>query len=187
MLPVGELKRGTALILDNEPYVVTAFEFVKPGKGQAMYRTKLRNLVTGAVIEKTFRSGDSFEPAHLDQREAQYLYREGDSYTFMDNQTYEQFAISEDILGDAKNYLIDNLPVEIVFFRDKPIGVQVPNFINLRVVKCEPWTKGDTSGSDSKPATLETGFVLRVPPFINEGDLIQIDTRTGEYLSRVKE
>lgn len=187
MLPVGELRKGTTLTIDNEPYVVTAFEFVKPGKGQAMYRTKLRNMVTGAIIERTFRSGEYFEPAHLDQRSVQYLYREGDHYTFMDNQTYEQFTLPEEALGDAKNYLIDNLPVEILFFHDKPIGVNVPNFVNLRVVSTAAWAKGDTSGSDSKPATLETGFVLRVPPFINEGDLIQIDTRTGEYLSRVKE
>jgi elongation factor P len=187
MLPIGELKRGTTLILDNDPYVVTVYDFVKPGKGQAMYRTKLRNMISGSIVERTFRSGDSFEPASLDQRNVQYLYREGDNYVFMDNKTYDQFTLPEDALGDAKNYLIDNLEVEILFFRDKPIGVNVPNFINLRVVKCEPWSKGDTSGSDSKPATMETGVVLRVPPFINEGDMIQIDTRTGEYLSRVKE
>jgi elongation factor P len=187
MLPVGELRKGTAVIIDNEPYVVTTFEFVKPGKGQAMYRTKLRNLMTGATVERTFRSGDSFEPARLDQRSAQYLFHEGEHYTFMENETYDQFIIDEEFLGDAKNYLIDNLPVEIHFFRDKPIGVNIPNFLNLRVVKCQPWTKGDTSSSDSKPATMETGAVLKVPPFINEGDLIQIDTRTGQYLSRVKE
>jgi elongation factor P len=187
MLPVGELKRGTALILDNEPWVVSVFDFVKPGKGQAMYRTKLRNLITGAIVERTFRSGDSFEPARLDQHNAQYLYRDGDSYTFMDNDSYEQFTIAEESLGDGKNFLIDNLPVEIMFFQGKPIGVNIPNFINLRVVKTEAWAKGDTSGSDSKPATLETGYAVRVPPFINEGDMIQIDTRTSEYMSRVKE
>jgi elongation factor P len=187
MLPVGELKKGTTLILDNEPYVVTGYDFVKPGKGQAMYRTKMRNLATGAIVERTFRSGDTFEPTRLDQHNAQYLYHDGDNYTFMDNDSYEQFTIGEDALGDATNYLIDNLPVEILFFRDKPIGVNIPNFLTLRVVKCDAWAKGDTSSSDSKPATLETGAAVRVPSFINEGDLIQIDTRTGEYLSRVKE
>lgn len=187
MLPVGELKKGTTLILDNELYVVTSFEFVKPGKGQAMYRTKMRNLASGAIVERTFRSGDSFEPTRLDQHNAVYLYHDGDSYTFMDNDSYEQFTLGEEALGDATNYLIDNLPVEILFFRDKPIGVNIPNFLNLRVVRCDVWAKGDTSSSDFKPATLETGAAVRVPPFINEGDLIQVDTRSGEYLSRVKE
>ena len=185
MLPVGELKKGTTLIIDNDLYVVTSFEFAKPGKGQAMYRTKMRNMATGAVVERTFRSGDMFEPARLDQRSMQYLYREGNNYTFMDNTTYEQISLSEDALGDAKNYLIDNLSVDVLFFRDRPIGVNAPNFISLRVVDTAPWAKGDTSGSDSKPATLESGYVLRVPPFINEGDVIQIDTRTGSYLSRI--
>jgi len=116
----------------------------------------------------------------------QFLYREDDHFVFMDNQNYEQYRMNEETVGDARNYLIDNLPVDLLLFRDKAIAVDVPNFVNLRVVQTDPWAKGDTSGSDSKPATVETGYVLRVPPFIEEGELIVIDTRTGEYSTRVK-
>jgi elongation factor P len=116
----------------------------------------------------------------------QFLYREDDHFVFMDNQSFEQYRMSEDAVGDSKNYMIDNLPVDVLLFRDKAIGVDLPNFVNLRVVQTDPWVKGDTSGSDSKPATVETGYVLRVPPFIEEGELIVIDTRTGEYSTRVK-
>ena len=187
MYTVSDLRKGLTITIDGDPYVVTWFEFVKPGKGQALYRTRLRNTLTGAVIDKTFRSGETLEPASLDQRSMQFLYRQDDNYHFMDNQTYEQLTIAEDALGDAKNYLIENMTVEVLFFRDRPIGVNVPTFVNLRVVKSQPWAKGDTSGADSKPVTLETGYVLRVPTFVVEGDLLQIDTRTGEYITRVKE
>jgi len=187
MYTVSDLRKGLTIIIDNEPYIVTSFEFVKPGKGQALYRTRLRNMVNGTMIDRTYRSGDTLEPASLDQRSMQFLYKEDDNYYFMDNQTFEQTSISEEALGDAKNYLIDNLTVDVLLFRDKPIGVNVPNFVNLRVTKTQPWAKGDTSGADSKPVTVETGYMLRVPPFVEEGDLITIDTRTGEYITRVKE
>lgn len=187
MHTVSDLRKGLTITIDGDPYVVTSFEFVKPGKGQALYRTRLRNMLTGTVIDKTFRSGETLESASLDQRSMQFLYKEGESYHFMDNQSFEQLTIAEDALGDAKNYLIENMTVEVLFFRDRPIGVNVPTFVNLRVVASTPWAKGDTSGADSKPVTLETGYVLRVPPFVVEGDLLQIDTRTGEYITRVKE
>jgi elongation factor P len=187
MYSVSNLRKGLAITIDNDPYIVTAFEFTKPGKGQALYRTRLRNMLTGGVIDRTFRSGESLEPAHLDQRNMQYLYRDGQNYYFMDTDTYEQLGILEDALGDATNYLIDSLPVEVLFFKEKPIGVEVPTFVNLRVTKALLWAKGDTSGADSKPITVETGYELRVPPFVNEGDLIQIDTRTGQYVTRVQE
>lgn len=187
MYTVSDLRKGLTITINDEPYVVVAFEFTKPGKGQALYRTRLRNMLTGALIDRTYRSGDSLEPAHLDQRSMQYLYHEGSTYYFMDNQTYEQVGIPEDALGDSKDFLVDNLPVEVLFFRDRAIGVNPPNFVNLRVVECAPWAKGDTSSSDLKLVTLETGYQMRVPPFINEGDLIQIDTRTGTYVTRVKE
>jgi elongation factor P len=186
MYTAADLKKGLKVVIDNEPYVVTAFDFTKPGKGQALYRTKLRNLLTGLTIDRTFREGDTFEPASLEERLMQYLYREGDHFYFMDNQNYEQVVISEEILGDAKNFLKENLNVEVLLFRETPIGVELPNFVNLRVVKTEPWVKGDTSKADYKPATVETGYALRVPPFVVEGELITIDTRTGEYSTRVK-
>ena len=187
MYTVSNLRKGLTITIDNEPYIVTAFEFSKPGKGQALYRTRLRNMLSGAVIDRTFRSGESLEPAHLDQRNMQYLYKDGQNYYFMDTDTYEQLGIQEDALGDAQNYLIDNLAVEVLFFRERPIGVEVPTFVNLRVTKAMLWAKGDTSGADSKPITVETGYELRAPPFVEEGDLIQIDTRTGQYVTRVQE
>ena len=187
MYTASDLRKGLKVIIDGEPYIVTAFEFSKPGKGQALYRTKLRNMITELTLDSTFREGDSFEPASLEERVMQYLYKEGDHYHFMDNQTFEQIIISEEALGDAKNYLTENVNAEILLFRDKPIGVELSNFVNLRVIKTEMWVKGDTSKADYKSATVETGYMLRVPPFVQEGELITIDTRTGEYSTRVKE
>ena len=186
MYTASDLRKGLKIIIDNEPYLVTFFEFSKPGKGQALYRTKMRNMITGLTIDRTFREGDTFEPASLEERPMQYLYKEGDQYHFMDNQTYEQIIINEEALGETKNYLIDNLNVKILLFKERPIGVELPNFVNLRVIKTEAWVKGDTSKADYKPATVETGYVLRVPPFIEEGGLITIDTRSGEYSTRIK-
>ena len=187
MYTVSDLRKGLTVTINNEPYTVVGFEFTKPGKGQGIYRTRMRNMLTGALTDRTYRSGESLEPAHLDQRSMQYLYHEGGNYYFMDNQTYEQIGIQEDALGDGASFLIDNLPVEVLFFQDKPIGVNVPNFVNLRVIESAPWAKGDTSSSDLKTVKLETGYQMKVPPFVNEGDLIQIDTRTSAYVTRVKE
>jgi elongation factor P len=146
----------------------------------------MRNMINGTILDRTYRSGESFEPAHLEERRMQYLYKEDNLYTFMDNQTFEQVQMNEETVGDARNFLIDNLEVDILLYGEKAIGVTLPNFVNLRVVQTDPWVKGDTSGSDSKPATMETGYVLRVPPFIEEGEMIVIDTRSGEYSTRVK-
>lgn len=186
MYSVADLKKGLKITLDNAPYLVIAFDFVKPGKGQALYRTKMRNMINGTILDRTYRSGESFEPASLDERQMEYLYKEGSHYTFMDQQNYEQVVMEEDAMGDAKNYLLENCKVDVLIYGEKAIGVTLPNFVNLRVSQTDPWAKGDTSGSDSKPATLETGCTLRVPPFIEEGELITIDTRTGEYSTRVK-
>lgn len=186
MYTSADLKKGLKILIDGEPYIVTYFDFTKPGKGQALYRTKLRNMITGITLDRTFRPGDTFEPASLEERPMQYLYKEENLYHFMDNETYEQITMTEDTLGDAKNYLTENLNVKILMFGEKAIGIELPNFVNLRIVKTDQWVKGDTSGSDSKPATVETGYVLRVPPFVEEGELITIDTRTGEYSTRVK-
>jgi len=186
MYTVADLKKGLKITLDGDPYLVIAFDFTKPGKGQALYRTKMRNMINGTILDRTYRSGETFEPASLEERQMEYLYKEGTHYTFMDQQTYEQVVMEEAAMGDAKNFLLENLKVDVMLFGEKAIGVALPNFVNLRVIQTESWAKGDTSGNDSKPATVETGYILRVPPFIDEGELITIDTRTGEYSTRVK-
>jgi elongation factor P len=187
MYTASDLRKGLKVIIDGEPYIVTAFEFSKPGKGQALYRTKLRNMITGLSIDRTYREGETFEPASLEERVMQFLYKEGDHYHFMDNESYEQIIISEESLGEGKSFLIDNLNVKVLLFGERAIGVELSNFVNLRVIQTDPWVRGDTSKADFKPATLESGYVVRVPPFIEEGELITIDTRTGEFSKRVKE
>ncbi len=187
MYTASDLRKGLKIQIDGEPYVVVDFQFSKPGKGQALYRTKLKNMVTGNQFDRTFRSNDKFEKAPLEERSMQYLYSQGEEFHFMDTKNYEQIVISREQMGDDVNFLIDNMEVQILLFNNNPIGVTLPNFVNLTVTQADPWAKGDTSGSDSKPVTVETGYVLQVPPFIEEGDRIQIDTRTGVYMTRVKE
>jgi elongation factor P len=187
MYNASDLRKGLKIELDGEPYVVTVFEFSKPGKGQALYRCKLKNMITGVIIDPTYRSGDTFKPADLSERRMQYLYNQDDEFWFMDVENYEQSVLKEDQVGDARYYLIDNLEVDILFFGDRPIGITLPNFVDLTVTKADPWAKGDSVTGDTKPITLETGYELRVPPFIEEGGKITIDTRTGEYVTRVKE
>ncbi len=187
MYNASDLRKGLKIQIDREPYVVTEFQFVKPGKGQALYRCKLKNMITGVIIDPTYRSGDTFESADLNERKMQYLYNQEDEYWFMDVENYEQSVLSQDQVGDAENYLIDNLEVYILFFGERPIGITLPNFVDLAVTKADPWVKGDSVAGDTKPVTLETGYVLRVPPFVEEGGKITVDTRTGEYVTRVKE
>jgi elongation factor P len=187
MYTASDLRKGLKIQIDGEPYIVVDFQFSKPGKGQALYRTKLRNMITGNQFDRTFRSNDKFEKAPLEERTMQYLYSQGGEFHFMDTKNYEQIVIMREQMGDDVNFLIDNMEVQILLFNGNPIGVTLPNFVNLTVTKADPWAKGDTSGSDSKPVTVETGYVLQVPPFIEEGDKIQIDTRTGYYMTRVKE
>ncbi len=187
MYTASDLRKGLKLMVDGDPYIITDFEFSKPGKGQALYRCRMRNLLTGNSTDRTFRSNDRFEPAPLDERDMQYLYSQGDEFHFMDNSTYEQISMGRDILGDAVNFLIDNMEVKVLFYDGRPIDITLPIFVNLTVTKADPWVKGDTSGTDTKPVTVETGYVLQVPPFIEEGDKIQVDTRSGEYITRVKE
>jgi elongation factor P len=182
----SDLRKGLKIQIDDEPYLVIDFQFSKPGKGQSLYRCKLRNMITGAIIDRTYRSGDTFEPANLEQRKMQYLYNQDGVFYFMDVETYEQSSLNEDQVGEAKNFLIDNLQVEILLFDKRPIGITLPNFVDLTVTRADPWVKGDSVSGDSKPVTVETGYVLRVPPFIEEGTKITVDTRTGEYVTRVK-
>jgi len=186
MYTASDLRKGLRLKIDNEPYVIIEFNFVKPGKGQALYRTKLKNMLTGAQFDRTFRSVDTFEPADLREKKMQFLYKEEDKYCFMDNETYEQIYLTEDQVGDAKNFMTENIEVEILLFEDKPIGLSLPNFVDLVVTEAEPWAKGDTVSGTTKPVKVETGYTIQVPTFITEGEKIRIDTRTGEYLTRVK-
>ncbi len=188
MYNASDLRKGLKIEIDNEPYVVTVFEFSKPGKGQSLYKCKLKNMITGVIIDPTYRSGDTFKPAALEERKMQFLYNQDDEYCFMDVETYDQTFLNGDQVGEAKNFMIDNLEVEILFFDEvKAIGITLPNFVDLTVSKADPWVKGDSVAGDTKPITLETGYVLRVPPFIEEDSKITIDTRTGEYVTRVKE
>jgi len=186
MYNASDLRKGLKILIDKEPYVVVDFQFTKPGKGQALYRCKLRNMINGIMIDRTYRSVDSFEPANLEQRKMQYLYNQEGHFYFMDLQSYDQSALSAEQVGDAKNYLIDNLEVDMLLFDGRPIGLTLPNFVDLLVTRADPWAKGDSVAGDSKPVTLETGFTLRVPPFIEEGIKITVDTRTGDYVTRVK-
>jgi elongation factor P len=186
MYESGDLKKGLKIEIDGEPYVVSQFQFVKPGKGQALYKCRLKNMVTGAQFDKTFRSGDKFNEANLEQHEMEYLYADGDKYCFMNTSSYTQEFLTSDQVGEAMGLLKENTICQILFFEGRPIGLSLPNFIDLKVIKADPWVKGDTASGSTKPATLETGIVLQVPPFVEEGETVRIDTRTGEYTERVK-
>ena len=187
MLESGDLKKGVKIEIDGEPYILVQFEFVKPGKGQALYKCKLKNMVTGVQFDRTFRSGEKFKQPDLEEQEMEYLYAEGDQFCFMNMTTYEQQFLTEEQIGEAKDFLKENTVCNILLFEGRPIGISLPIFINLKVEETEPWIKGDTASGDSKPATLETGYVLQVPPFIEKGEVLKIDTRTGAYVERVKD
>lgn len=186
MYDSSDLKKGLKIEIDGDPYEVVEFQFVKPGKGQALYKCRLKNMISGSQFEKTYRSGDKFNHADLEEQQMEYLYTDGEEYHFMNTSTYEQEAVSAAQLGDNVKFLKENIVCNVLLFRGKPIGVSLPNFIELRVVKSDPWVKGDTASGSSKPAELETGLVVQVPPFIEEGEKLKIDTRTGQYVERVK-
>ncbi|MFH0811439.1 MAG: elongation factor P [Pseudomonadota bacterium] len=185
MYSTSDFRRGLKIELDGIPYAIIEFQHVKPGKGGAFVRTKLKNLVAGRVIDKTFRAGEKVGKPDLVEKSMQYLYAEGSQYYFMDNETYEQTFLTQEQLGESKNFLQENVTVTILYYQGKPIGVDLPIFVELRVIKTEPGVRGDTASGGSKPATLETGTVIQAPLFINEGDKVRIDTRTGEYTERI--
>ena len=187
MYNASDLRKGLKIQIDKEPYVIIDFQFSKPGKGQSLYRCKLRNMITGVIIDRTYRSVDNFDPADLEERKMQFLYSQEDEFHFMDVENYDQSMLKDKQVGDAKNYLIDNLEVDVLLFEGNPIGITLPYFVDLVVTQADPWVKGDSVSGDSKPVTLETGYTLRVPPFVEEGTKITVDTRTGEYVTRVKE
>lgn len=183
-IPATQIRKGMILEVDGELYRVRDFTHVTPGKGQAVMQTQLRDLRGGSIIDKRFRSSETVETAHLDEREMQYLYQDGELFAFMDLETYEQVHLSKAQLEDALPYLTENLEVTVGFVDDEPIEVELPNTMDLTVVETEPAIKGATASSHSKPATLENGLVVQVPPFVSEGEKIRVDTSTGEYVTR---
>jgi elongation factor P len=183
----NEFKSGLKLMLDGDPNVIVENEFVKPGKGQAFNRVKLRNLKTGRVIERTFKSGETAEVADVMETDMEYLYNDGEHYHFMAPDTFEQYAVSTEVVGEAANWLKGQEKCVVTLWNNEPIVITPPNFVILEVTETDPGLRGDTSGGGNKPATLETGAVVKVPLFINVGELIKVDTRTGDYLSRAKE
>jgi len=187
MYEAGDLRKGLKIEIDGEPFVITQFSFVKPGKGQALYKCKLKNMVTGVQFDRTWRSGDKIDPANLEEVEMEYLYKDGDQYCFMNTSTYDQDLLTEEQMGDVIHFLKENIRCQVLLHDGRAIGVSLPNFIELTIIKADPWVKGDTASGDSKPATLETGYVIQVPPFVEEGEKVRIDTRTGEYVERVKD
>lgn len=186
MYDTSDIRKGLKVLMDGSPYTVVEFQFVKPGKGAAFTRTKFKNLLTGGVVEKNIRSGEKLEPANVEEREMEFLYIEGDDYVFMDQSSYEQVHVRGEIVGDNKDLLKDNLPCTVLFFNERAVDVSLPTFVILEVVASEPGARGDSSGNVLKPATMETGAEIGVPLFINVGDVLKIDTRTREYVERVK-
>ena len=182
-----DLRKGLKFEIDGEPYVIVDFEFKKPGKGQSLYKCKLKNMITGNLFERTYRSGDKFKQADLEEQEMEYLYSDKASYCFMNTSNYEQYFLSEDQLGDTVDLLKDNTLCTVLLFNGYPIDLTLPNFIVLEVAESEPWAKGDTATGSTKPAVLETGLEVQVPPFIDQGQKIRIDTRTREYVERANE
>ena len=184
MITAGDFRKGLTFIMDNEVWEVLDFQHVKPGKGAAFVRAKIRSVLSGATKDTTFNPTEKFEKAVIETKEMQYLYSDGELYYFMDNETYEQIPMEKAIVEDALNFMRENDIAQINFFQQKPFRVSPANFVELEVTQTEPGVKGDTSSGGSKPATVETGFTLNVPLFINTGDVIRIDTRSGEYMSR---
>ena len=185
MIYASDFRKGITFEIDGDPHVVIDFLHVKPGKGAAFVRTKHKNILTGAIREESFNPDAKFPKAHIETKTMQYLYNDGELYYFMDQDTYEQIPIMKDLLGDTLNFIKENMTANIAFFNGSPISVEAPNFVELEITFCEPGVKGDTATGGSKPATLETGYIIQVPFFVNQGDTIRVDTRTGEYMSRV--
>lgn len=183
----NEFKGGLKIMLDGDPYTIVENEFVKPGKGQAFNRVKVRNLKNGRVIERTFKSGDSVEGADVMEVDMQYLYTDGEFWYFMDTSTFEQTSADATAIGDNDKWMKEQDMCQVTLWNGTPISVTPPNFVELQITETDPGVRGDTSGGGGKPATLETGAVVRVPLFVNNGEIIKVDTRTGEYVSRVKE
>lgn len=185
MISAGDFKNGLTIEIDGTVFQIIEFQHVKPGKGAAFVRTKLKNVVDGGVVEKTFRPTEKYPQAHIDKKEMQYLYSEGDMYNFMDMESYDQIALPDEAIGDTMKFVKENDMVKMVSYKGNIFSVEPPMFAELEVTETEPGVKGDTATNVTKPATVETGAQVNVPIFVNQGDVIQIDTRTGEYLKRI--
>lgn len=184
MITAGEFRNGATFELDGQVFQIVEFQHVKPGKGAAFVRTKMKNVITGATVERTFNPTDKMPKAHIERKDMQYLYNDGDLFYFMDIETYEQLPISKGTIGDTFKFVKENMVVKILSFKGNVFGIEPPTFVELEIIETEPGFKGDTATGATKPATLETGAIVKVPLFINQGDVIRIDTRTGEYLER---
>ncbi len=185
-ITAGDFRNGKTFEMDGKIYQVVEFQHVKPGKGAAFVRTKMRNIITGGVTETSFNPTAKFEEAFVERRKMAYSYNDGDLYYFMDNETYDMIPLGKDLLDSSFRFIKENTPVKLLSYKGNVFGIETPNFVELEVTKADPGVKGDTATNVTKPATVETGAEIKVPLFINEGDKIQIDTRTGEYLGRVK-
>ena len=185
MIMAGDFRKGMTVEIDGQVWSIADFQHVKPGKGAAFVRTRLKNVMTGAVLERTFSPTDKNPNAHIETREMQYLYNDGQLYYFMDVETYEQLPLNHDQVEDAIDFIVENENVKVRFFKGAPFSVEAPNFVELTVTHTEPGVRGDTATGTTKPAELETGYKINVPLFVNEGDRIRVDTRTGEYMERV--
>jgi elongation factor P len=180
----NQFKTGMAIEIDGQPFTIVEFQHVKPGKGGAFVRTKVRNIATGAVLDRTFRAGEKFDRLHTQSRKMAYLYSAENEVVLMDNETYEQVSVTAEMAGDALQWVVENMEVDLFYLNGEPFEVQAPNFVELTISKSDPGVRGDTAQGATKPATLETGVVVQVPLFIEEGERIKVDTRTGEYLGR---
>ena len=185
MVSAGDFKNGITIEIEGNIYQIMEFQHVKPGKGAAFVRTKLKNIISGGVVEKTFRPTEKFENAHIERKDMQYLYQDGDLYNFMDMETYDQIALNSDVVGDALKFVKENETVKICSHNGNVFSVEPPLFVELEITETEPGFKGDTAQGATKPAVVETGATVMVPLFVEQGDVLKIDTRTGEYLSRV--
>ncbi len=185
VIDTSEFRKGLKIEVDGEPFEIIDFQHVKPGKGSAFVRTSIKSLLTGRQLQPTFKSGDKVGKPDIEEREMQFLYVQGAEFNFMDTKSYEQTFLTEEALGESKNFLKENINASILFYNGKAIGVSLPNSVDLKVVKCDPGVRGDTVSGALKPAELETGYTVNVPLFINEGDVLKIDTRDGKYLTRV--
>lgn len=184
MISTSDFKTGLTIEIEGDVYTIVEFQHVKPGKGAAFVRTKLKNLKTGGVTERKFNASEKVETAHVERRDMQYLYKDGDHFVVMDNESYEQMGLTEEQIGDGVKWLKENMNLGILLFNGTVIGVDLPNTVQLAVAHTEPGVKGDTATGGSKPATLETGAIVQVPFFVNEGEVLIIDTRTGNYVQR---
>ena len=185
MASTADFRNGMVIEIDGDLWAITYFQHVKPGKGGAFVRTKIKNLLNGRTIERTFRSGEKAEEADVEEKTMQYLYNDGENLVFMDQSTYDQIPIAPDVIGEQIDFMMENMNVEVLFWKGSPVNVQLPNYIEAKVTKSDPGVKGDTSSGATKPATLECGATINVPLFIKEGDILRVDTRTREYSERV--